>query len=90
MPTPRPRSPRDPLLAALLGNDALRGRVKRLFPLPLRTRIGQAIRTRVPTEKPVLVMRVDWLAARAMPKSVSTGLSAESNRMLPGATSRCT
>jgi hypothetical protein len=45
---------RSPLLAALLGNDALRGRVKRLFPLPLRTRIGQAIRTRVPTEKPVL------------------------------------
>jgi hypothetical protein len=28
--------------------------VKRLFPLPLRTRIGQAIRTGVPTEKPAL------------------------------------
>ena len=45
---------KSPFLAALLGNDALRNRVKRLFPLPLRTRIGQAIRTRVPTERPEL------------------------------------
>jgi hypothetical protein len=43
-----------PILASLLGNDALRGRVKRLFPLPLRTRLGQAIRSSVPTEKPEL------------------------------------
>jgi hypothetical protein len=40
--------------AAVLDNDALRHRVKRLFPLPLRTRIGQAIRTSLPTEKPAL------------------------------------
>ncbi len=45
---------KSPLLAAILDNDALRGRVKRLFPLPLRTRLGQAIRRRVPTEKPEL------------------------------------
>jgi hypothetical protein len=45
---------RSPVLAAVLDNDALRNRVKRLFPLPLRTRIGQAIRTSVPTEKPEL------------------------------------
>ena len=45
---------RSPFLAAVLGNDALRNRVKRLFPLPLRTRIGQAIRSSVPTEKPEL------------------------------------
>jgi hypothetical protein len=45
---------KSPLLAAVLGNEALRGRVKRLFPLALRTRIGQAIRTRVPTERPAL------------------------------------
>jgi len=45
---------RSPLLAAILDNDALRTRVKRLFPLPLRTRIGQALRTSVPMEKPEL------------------------------------
>lgn len=45
---------RSPLLAAILDNDALRTRVKRLFPLALRTRIGQTIRTSVPTEKPEL------------------------------------
>jgi len=43
-----------PFLAKVLDNDALRNRVKRLFPLPLRTRIGQAVRTSVPTEKPEL------------------------------------
>ena len=45
---------RSPVLAAVLDNDALRNRVKRLFPLPLRTRIGQTIRSSVPTEKPAL------------------------------------
>ena len=45
---------RSALLAAILDNDALRTRVKRLFPLPLRTRIGQALRTSVPMEKPEL------------------------------------
>ena len=43
-----------PIWAALLGNVGLRNRVKRLFPLALRTRIGQFIRTSVKTEKPVL------------------------------------
>ena len=45
---------RSPFWAAVLDNDALRNRVKRLFPLPLRTRIGQAIRSSLPTEKPAL------------------------------------
>ena len=45
---------RSPFLAKALGNDALRNGVKRLFPLPLRTRLGQAIRSSVPTERPEL------------------------------------
>ena len=55
------------LLAAVLDNDALRTRVKRLFPLPLRTRIGQAIRTSVPTEKPALDPGHRRRAAPALP-----------------------
>lgn len=47
-----------PVWAALLGNDALRHRVKRLFPLAVRTRIGQFIRTSVRTEKPELAAAV--------------------------------
>lgn len=43
-----------PVWAALLGNQTLRRRVKRLFPLPLRTRIGEALRGRLKTEKPQL------------------------------------
>lgn len=45
---------KSPLLAALLGSAGLRGGLKRLLPLGLRTRVGQAVRSRVPVEKPAL------------------------------------
>jgi Sulfotransferase family len=41
-------------LGALLDNDALRNRIKPLFPLSVRTRLGQALRSVVKTEKPVI------------------------------------
>ena len=45
---------KSPLMAALLDNAGLRGGLKRLLPLGLRTRVGQAVRGAVPVEKPVL------------------------------------
>jgi hypothetical protein len=45
---------RSPLLAALVGSARPRGGLKRLLPLGLRTRVGQAVRTAVPVEKPAL------------------------------------
>jgi sulfotransferase family protein len=45
---------RSPLLAALIENAGLRGGLKRLLPLGLRTRVGQAVRGAVAVEKPVL------------------------------------
>jgi hypothetical protein len=45
---------KSPLMAALMENPALRGGLKRLLPLGLRTRVGQAVRGAVPVEKPAL------------------------------------
>ena len=45
---------RSPVMAALMGNEALRGALKRLLPLPARTRVGQLVRGAVPVEKPEL------------------------------------
>jgi hypothetical protein len=45
---------KSPLLAALIGSRRLRGGLKRFLPLGLRTRVGQAVRSRVPVEKPAL------------------------------------
>ena len=45
---------KSPLMAALIDNAGLRGGLKRLLPLGLRTRVGQAVRGAVPVEKPVL------------------------------------
>jgi Sulfotransferase family len=45
---------KSPLMAALIDNPGLRGGLKRLLPLGLRTRVGQAVRGAVPVEKPVL------------------------------------
>ena len=45
---------RSPVMAALMGNEALRGGLKRLLPLRARTRIGQLVRGSVPVEKPEL------------------------------------
>ena len=45
---------KSPLLAAVMESRALRGRLKRLLPLGLRTRIGQTVRGAVPVEKPEL------------------------------------
>lgn len=45
---------KSPVLAALMGNEALRGALKRLLPLESRTRIGQLVRGSVPVEKPEL------------------------------------
>ena len=45
---------KSPLMAALIDNPGLRGGLKRLLPLGLRTRVGQAVRGAVAVEKPVL------------------------------------
>jgi hypothetical protein len=45
---------RSPVMAAVLGSEALRGALKRLLPLEARTRIGQLVRGSVPVEKPEL------------------------------------
>jgi hypothetical protein len=45
---------RSPVMAAVLGSEALRGALKRLLPLGARTRIGQLVRGSVPVEKPEL------------------------------------
>lgn len=45
---------RSPLAAALLDNAALKGAVRALLPLGLRTRLGAGVRGRLATEKPVL------------------------------------
>ena len=45
---------KSPVMAAILGNKALRDAVKRLLPLGARTRIGQLLRGAVPVEKPTL------------------------------------
>ena len=45
---------KSPLLAAMMGSRALRGGLKRLLPLGLRTRIGQTVRGAVAVEKPEL------------------------------------
>jgi hypothetical protein len=45
---------KSPVMAALLGNDRLRGGLKRLLPLGARTRIGQRVRGAIATERPEL------------------------------------
>ena len=45
---------KSPVMAALLENAALRGSLRRLVPLGLRTQVGQLVRSSVATEKPVL------------------------------------
>lgn len=45
---------KSPVLAAVMDSKALRGTLKRLLPLGLRTRIGQTVRGAVPVEKPDL------------------------------------
>lgn len=45
---------KSPVMAALLGSDRLRGALRRLLPLGLRTRIGQQVRGSVAVEKPEL------------------------------------
>ena len=45
---------KSPVTAALLGNAALRGTLKRLIPLRQRTRLGQLVRGAIATEKPEL------------------------------------
>lgn len=45
---------KSPVMAAILGNKALRDTVKRGLPLGARTRIGQLLRVAVPVEKPTL------------------------------------
>lgn len=44
--------PKSALAAALLGDKALRDRLKRFLPLKLRTKLGQTIRSAVPMNKP--------------------------------------
>lgn len=45
---------KSPVWSTLLGNDALRRRVKQVFPLSVRTRIGEYFRSSVVVERPEL------------------------------------
>ena len=59
---------RSPMLAALIGNEALRAGLRAVLPLKLRTRLSERVSRAVPTERPALApaMRAR-LAARFAP-----------------------